>query len=74
MKIIKEYTSYYRISKEFEIETDAGEILNICKWIMDSDSETDSDYDFEPESKKKFKAMPEEEQDKIIDFINEIKL
>lgn len=75
MKIINEHTSYYRIVKEFEIETDAGEELSFCKYGGDSDDgSVDSDYDFTDESKVKFDAMPEEEQERIIDFIGEIKL
>jgi len=74
MKINNEYCTYYRISKEFEIELDNGDILNVCKWLIDSDSETDSDYEFTAESQKDFDKLPEEQQEDIIDFINDIKL
>lgn len=74
MKINNEYVSYFRKSKEFEIETDSGEILDLCKTIIDSDSETDSDYEFTEESKKKFDTLSEEDQDEILDFINELEM
>lgn len=74
MKIINEHTSLYRIIKEFEIEMDSGEILNICKSIINSDEETDNDWEWTDRSKEKFDAMPEEEQERIIDFIEKIKL
>jgi hypothetical protein len=74
MKIISEECTSYRVAKDFDLELDDGTVLNFSKWVYEDDCENDSDYEFNKEDKKTFDELPEEEQEKIIDFINEIKI
>ena len=74
MKILNEYLSYKKVCKEIEIETDSGEILNLCKWVEYSDDDYDADWEWTGGSKKDFELLSEEEQEKVTDFIMEIEI
>ena len=73
-KIIQENCVDYRISKDYTIELKDGTELDFNKWVLDSDIETDNDWNFTDDSKKVYDKLSEEKQDKITDFINEIRL
>ena len=64
----------FRISKDYTIMINGDIQLTFNKYAYEDEYETENDYTFDDESKKIFDKMPEEQQDEIIDFINQIKL
>lgn len=74
IEIKDEILKGYRISKDFVLELEDGTELIVNKYAYEDNIETNSDYDFDDKSKEIFDKLPEEQQDEITDFINEIKL
>ena len=72
MKIINEELVSCKISKNYEIELDDGNVLLVNKWIYEDDIETDNDYEIDEKSLESFNKLSEEKQDQIRDFINDI--
>jgi len=74
MKIKEEYLVSIRKSKDFTIELDNKKVIVVNKWIFESeDGSDDTDYDI-IEGEEFVKELSEEDQDKLYDFINDIKV
>ncbi len=71
MKILNEHTTQTRINKYFELLLDDKQIIKINKWAHDDDCDWDFDDD---ESKQTYEKLSDDEQLKVDDFINDLKL
>ena len=76
MKITDEEITSHSIRKIITIELDNGEQTIIHKWLYDDSSLAIPEYDWEidEEYKEAFDELPKKEQDKLINFIEDIKL
>ena len=61
-----------KISRDFMIELENGEIITINKWIYETHNEAESDWDVIAGRGEYYNKMSEEDQDALYDFIQKL--
>jgi hypothetical protein len=78
MEVIEQSTEYRKVVTNYTIKLDGGVLLHCTKWEVENNnvgrfSEDESDWDWDSdEDVEIFNKLPEEEQEDITEFIEEL--